>query len=187
VFADDYPVARDAALHFLDMLTTKPTHANILRFLARVRPKSRLLLECCLSILHREPDRVPRHHDEAIVAAELLGEHFGGDQEVLLQLISGWTVDFPRRGVILALCEGWPESPLLDEIMEAWQDQRLELSHVAFFQLLSRKAQQTSTAAQAAPLSGAAASHTQTSDQTLLDPLSTAPTTRASIGAFPAQ
>ena len=79
--------------------------------------------------------------DEAMVAAELLGEHFGGDQEVLLQLISGWTVDSPQRGVILALCEGWPESPLLDEIIEAWQDQRLELSHVAFFQLLSRKAQ----------------------------------------------
>ena len=61
VFADDYPVARDAALHFLETLTTKPTHPNILRFLGRVRPKSRLLLECCLSIFHREWDRVPRH------------------------------------------------------------------------------------------------------------------------------
>jgi hypothetical protein len=141
VFADDYPVARDAAPHFLDTLTTKPTHPNILRFLGRVRPKSRLLLECCLSTLHRESDRFSRYHDEDMVAAELLGEHFGGDQEVLLQLTSGWTVDFPRRGVILALCEGWPESHLLDEIIEAWQDQRLELSYVAFFQLLSRKAQ----------------------------------------------
>ena len=141
VFADTYPAARDAALHFLDTLPTKPWHPNILRFLGRVRPKSRLLLECCLSALHREPDRFPRYRDEDMVAAELLGEHFGGDQEVLLQLTSGWTVDSPRQGVILALCEGWTESHLLDELIEALKNQRLELTYATYFQLLSHKAE----------------------------------------------
>ena len=87
VFADEYPVARDAALHFLETLPTMPTQQNILRFLSRAHPKSRLLLECCLHTLLRESDHLPRRSDEDMVAAKLLGEHFGGDQEILAQLI----------------------------------------------------------------------------------------------------
>lgn len=87
LFADDYPSPRQEALRFLEERSERTAPPNILRFLGRTAPKSQLLLEYCLKALSLRDDKRD-YSREKVVAAELLGTHFGGDSEVLMQLIS---------------------------------------------------------------------------------------------------
>lgn len=140
MFADEYPAPRDEALRFLETRVERTTQPNILRFLGRVRPKSRLLLEYCLKTLRIGEDQYDcSANDEVIEAAELLGTHFGSDQEVLKRIVSGNAARHIYEKVILALCEGWPDSEELGRIYEVVRKQKLPLSYATYFSLMSRK------------------------------------------------
>src|SRR5262249_13627766 len=118
MFADEYPAPRDEAIRFLEERPERTAMSNILRFLGRARPKSSLLLEYCLKALGGEETPISRSGQEVDIAAELVGAHFGGDSEVLARVMSVRPLEALHEGMLLALCEGWPESADLERMFE---------------------------------------------------------------------
>jgi hypothetical protein len=140
LFAEEYPLPRDEALHFLEGREDRKAKPNILRFLSRARPKSSLLLDYCLKKLHIGDDKQDTSGEDAVVAAELLGSHFGNDSDVLAQIMSGRAKSRIYQKVILALCEGWPESKELDQIFERVREQKWLLNYKTYLNLVCLKA-----------------------------------------------
>jgi energy-coupling factor transporter ATP-binding protein EcfA2 len=141
LFADQYPSPRNEALSFLEVRTERTSKPNILRFLGRVRPKSHLLLEYCLKALHIGDDQQDSSGEEAVVAAELLGSNYAGDGDILAHIMTEKVRKRIYNKVILALCEGWPESEELSLIFEIVADKKVPLFYPAYFQLICRKSE----------------------------------------------
>jgi len=143
LLANDYTEAREEALAFLeDNYIVSP---NVLRFIAQTKPKSELLLENCLRAL--SPSEASRVRDVEITdtAAELLGAHFGDDPQVLQRLLAERRLpsvqgdSFDER-LIVALCEGWPDSKELEQIFNAAREFKPRLPQT-YFQLICRKSE----------------------------------------------
>src|SRR6266849_1237710 len=81
--------ASSEALDFLgsQLPNAETTSLNVLGFLDRAAPKSRLLLDYCLSTLGSTKSTPHYTSDEARYAIELLGKHFAGDPNVLKELM----------------------------------------------------------------------------------------------------
>ena len=110
-FADEYPAPCSELIEFLSNQSDRLTDPNILRFLGRTRPKSNLLLEYCLTALAGQSNQYDPSGERILVAAELLGENFGGDLTILERIASNTKKDFPPPSwVIIALAEGWHDS-----------------------------------------------------------------------------
>jgi len=139
IFADEFSSPRDEAIRFLEDRTERTATPNILRFLGRIRPKSPILLEYCLEALCIGDDQNGCSREGVAVAAELLGTHFGGDSDVLGHIASGSPERHIDEKVIIALCEGWPESEELERIFEIVYKQRVPMSYATYFQLICRK------------------------------------------------
>ncbi len=138
IFADEYPSPRDEALHFLETREERTATSNILQFLGRASPKSRLLLEYCLKALRIGED-CDCNEEVAIVSAELLGKHFGGDSDILTRMMSNSAKELILEKEIFFLCEGWPESKELDRIFELIRKKKPQMSYEAYFQLICQK------------------------------------------------
>lgn len=148
LFADEYPVPCNELLEFLNSQTDRLTDINILRFLGRTRPKSSLLLEYCLDTLTGRSGEYSSLGEKMLVAAELLGENFGGDLTVLERILSNVRQDFfPPCWVITALAEGWHDREEFGRIFEqvfreGFEDilqEVIELHHAGYFALVCRK------------------------------------------------
>jgi hypothetical protein len=129
--ADEYPGPREEALEFLRATGPErpPYHQSpeVLSFIARCLPQSVLLRDFCLATV------LPEHIDlggwrGAEFAAELLGTHFRGDEEVLRQLTEAANAEFSlppgwfplSSGVLCALGEGWTNAEGLNTAW-AWR------------------------------------------------------------------
>ncbi|AFZ27223.1 putative NTPase (NACHT family) [Cylindrospermum stagnale PCC 7417] len=139
IFAHEYPSPRNELLQFLEHQTERNTNSNILRFLDKVCPKSSLLLEYCLNTLDTRAKYSGRLGQEEIVAAQLLGENFGGDQEVLNRIIAGADLEDVSDKIIVALCEGWTESQEFAFIFERVSRDPSKLTYAAYFKIICRK------------------------------------------------
>jgi hypothetical protein len=142
LFADEYPLPREDALTILQ--TERVRHPVVLRFIARIKPQSRLLLDNCFFALAGPSLKNYYYIEEATTAAELLGLHFGGDQEVLARLIAEHSIETINKdsfdgNLIMALCEGWPESEELEQIYEAAIKHQPLLSYPVYFHLICQK------------------------------------------------
>jgi hypothetical protein len=114
ILADEYPGPRDDTIRFFEgRVDTTPT-LNELRFLARVRPRSDLLLGKCMKALEIGEEKRHVSGWEAIAAADILGAQYSRDEEVYRRIIADCTVSSYPYGAVMALCEGWPGSPELD-------------------------------------------------------------------------
>jgi hypothetical protein len=127
ILADEYPGLREEAIRYFEARPDARPKVNELRFLARVRPGSGLLLGKCMKALEIGEERRNMSGGESIAAAAILGLQFSQDEEVYERIVADFTGPwFPYRAV-MALCEGWPDSPELDRIynpriMEAGYD-----------------------------------------------------------------
>jgi hypothetical protein len=148
MFADEYPSARDEVLEFLETRKERTAKPNILRFLGKIRPKSCLLLEYCLKALHIGEDD-DCSGEIAIVAAKLLGKHFGGDYDVLARILSEREKKYTYKNMLLPyikiwipLCEGWPENEELDNIFKLINKQK-QLYEVYFVLICQKSSSKT--------------------------------------------
>src|SRR5262249_17114874 len=129
VLADEYPGPReDAIRHFEEGADDQPG-PNELRFLARVRPGSSLLLRKCMKALQIGETKRHTTGREAIAATEILGTQFPRDEEVRRRIVADCTGPWFPHGPLMALCEGWPESP---EVDHAYDPRILEGPHDLF-------------------------------------------------------
>jgi hypothetical protein len=137
-FADEYQSPCDEAIMFFGERKERNSTPEILRFLGRVKPKSSLLLEYCLHALSNK-DGQTYSFDKMIAACELLGGNFANDKNVLKQIVKN-TKSFPfADNIIIALCEGWPDSDELEQIYEQACKHHPQLPYYTYFQLISRK------------------------------------------------
>lgn len=138
--ADEYPTARAEATEYLRSSTARSPGTNALRFLARAHPRSALLLDACLRCLWNGGSLAERWAAEDIlVAAEVLGANFGGDNNVLQRITSHRKGEDLDEKEVLALCEGWPESDELERILARVRRENPSLTYGAYFQLVTRK------------------------------------------------
>jgi hypothetical protein len=114
IVAAEYPTLAQELLGKIESRTsTSPaTSANILKFVAVVRPKSLLLRERCLEVLRSH--KSGRSQDETdAVAAELLASHYK-DGDTFIELLRMTPLEAPATdwafGPLLALADGWLES-----------------------------------------------------------------------------
>jgi hypothetical protein len=112
--ADAYPQVRQEILAFLESRPERTAAPNLLRFLARNRPKSQLLLDYCLGNLHVGQDAVDVRGPVGDVASSILGEHFGGNPRALESVLAGKAGECLYGRTVLALTEGWPDHPYLE-------------------------------------------------------------------------
>jgi len=85
-----------------------------LEILSRLHPRSAVLRSALFKTLHGQARTLPRER-YACLAARLLGEHFGGDIQVLADLIPGGTLPdlvSGSPGVLGHLVRSWPLSEL---------------------------------------------------------------------------
>ena len=121
--ADEYAFARDEALSFLESVRharwgSHELDSTVLRFLSRAKPGSSLLLDYCLKALFEDQDQTLGTLEQVVTAAEILGTQFGGRQDVLARIMQQNERDRLDDAFILALCEGWPKSTELEEILD---------------------------------------------------------------------
>ncbi len=143
LFADDYSTPRKEAIKFIEDPNTYSNEVTILQFLGRVLPKSEVLLNHCLSSLHLTGRSYSLGDLEiALTSAELLAEHFGGDDDILHALTTKPIVDgnWVAEGALIALCIGWPNCEELERVWKAVKDNKIRLLYPTFFHLLSAKA-----------------------------------------------
>lgn len=130
-FAASFPEPSSDLIEALRTSQEESQNVLPLRFVARLRPRDPFLAERALKILaHR-----PVVGMSATVAAEILGEHFHGDEDILQRLLATRQGRVYDPAVTVGLCIGWPESPALQEVCE-WlnqnQDHQLELVSGAY-------------------------------------------------------
>jgi hypothetical protein len=104
--AADYPEARHDVLGFLKSNMDKMRDPKVLQFLEKVNPRGGLLRELCLSMLHARGDL--GHYRGAMVAAEIIGNQFSRDNDLLEVLLKRCCQDHPDEALVWALAEGWP-------------------------------------------------------------------------------
>lgn len=123
-FAVQTPALRDAVLAFIRQHGTASS-PDLMRFLSAVRPRSReladaLLAEATGTVVDRSDARTV-----LLLSAELLGQHFAGDTEVLAALLQDGQ---PTEGELLALAMGWRRTPEARSRFDAANHDRLPLS-----------------------------------------------------------
>ena len=132
LLAHNFEEPRIEALQFLESRSDKTAGPNILRFVARAKPRSKLLLDLCISALVRRDQDL--YGPTPSAAAELLADHFAGDAEVK-KLIPP-VIDanrFLNSYVLMALSEGWPDSEEIAMAMQLLRDHVERLSLVPYY------------------------------------------------------
>jgi hypothetical protein len=128
-FADQAPVLRKAldAAETQAWLSRKYT-PGALRYFALTQPRSGGLLERCLSMV-ADTGRSWNERQLQLTAAEVLAHAFVGDAEVLTRL--GEMLEHELwPGPIAALCDGWPDSALMDRIFDDLAEDRRPQNHL---------------------------------------------------------
>ena len=146
MFADEYTVPKREALAYWESETpdSEKASSNVLGFLDRAAPKSRLMRDYCLATLSRTTQAPHYTSDEAEYAIQLLGKNFAGDDGILNELMkltpakTANGTDVVPENVILALCEGWPRTEEFQQILNIVSETNQPLKYASYFQLSSR-------------------------------------------------
>ncbi len=67
------------------------------------------------------------------VITDVLARSFGGDEPILEALLDRFEPTIDSDALILALCKGWPESSVIDELYAELQTQKEPVSLVALY------------------------------------------------------
>ncbi len=126
---------RDALLEAVNGDSKLARTPEVLLLRANIQPRSLALRDACINALD-ESGRQQWEFDSVDEAADILGEQFGADSETL-SLLKKLDPSFRNQGVILSLCAGWPESPELASVFEAFTggDRHLALNYPTMFAL----------------------------------------------------
>jgi hypothetical protein len=115
-FADEYPQPQAELTEFLERNKRNDDGQGAwsLRFLSRAAPRSELLKHLCMIALAGKDNKFDHSYEEALLAAELLVKNFNEDETIWQWLKINIKDDYKDEvpeNIILALSEGWPDSP----------------------------------------------------------------------------
>ncbi len=89
------------------------SNLNLLDFLNRTMPNSKLLKNICLRMIKKKD----RYYNNVYLVSRILGENFNDDENVYKELIKIDNI-FLEANKIVALCIGWPDDKKLKEIFD---------------------------------------------------------------------
>lgn len=137
----DYPLVLDSLFAFLETRKERDITPNILRVLSREKPKSELLrLYLIEQIIGGEQDASRKNPETYMIASEILGEHYGGQEQVLESIMENQELNaFVKEPIIISLCEGWPDSEQLDTLFTLMKEEKRKVSLEALYQVMSIK------------------------------------------------
>ncbi|MBP6912441.1 MAG: NACHT domain-containing protein [Candidatus Pacebacteria bacterium] len=147
ILADKYNTPKKEALGYFTNLHTKVARSNSLYFLERTVPKSLLLLEYCLNVIavtNRNDPQYLRHneitHSDSLVAVEILGRNFKGDEKVQEMIEARINTKMPvDENAIKLLSEGWPNSTYLQTSFDYLAKNSPQISWGTYFRMVSLK------------------------------------------------
>ena len=127
---------RALSLRLIDEHFRGPAPPAALRLIERARPTSGYLREICLkSLAHSGPTNWPSF-SAALTAGEVLSRNFVGDQQTEAALLQRVNADPLSPGLIAAIADGWPTSPLM-EALKAKLQQGVGLPIPVHFKLVA--------------------------------------------------
>jgi hypothetical protein len=138
--------AKDLYEHLLSIPGDAPLDAVHLQFLERQGAPGARLRDGCLATMARAT-RANRIDDASLIASEILGRAFAGDEVVLQRLAIPTGADEIHRGLgdlclpLVSICEGWPDSAELDRIFRCLQERKLTLPPFAACAVIARRSQ----------------------------------------------
>jgi hypothetical protein len=136
--APQYPSVESDLKTLLSSNSALTQTAAGLSFIAKSAPRSPLLLQHCLSVLSAGKSG---HNwiEHVETAATLVAEHFSNRVDVGNQLVELMR-QFSQIGPLIAVCLGWPSSPILDELYANFTDPRFRsLSEMAEYYVVYTK------------------------------------------------
>lgn len=139
ILADEYPLPCDDALEFLESHTERVAESNTLSFLSRTKPGSKLLRNYCLGSFYANQSQLRLSQNDEAMAAKLLGSQFKNNEDIFMCLHQR-DMKMPLDSkLIIALCEGWPESKELDEMYNYYFKNKPKIGYEPYFYLISTK------------------------------------------------
>jgi hypothetical protein len=145
-FADEYPLPQKELIEFLEANRDNDrAHGSwALRFLSRASPRSELLKHLCMAALASSDNKFDDSYEEAFIAAELLVKNFNEDGSVWQWLRGNIKDSYDGEeevpeNIILALSEGWPDSPEFDRIAQTIDEKKQPLTYAVLLYLSCRK------------------------------------------------
>jgi hypothetical protein len=138
-FADQNASLCTQILSEIENETRGSENSEQIRFIARHRPKSSLLVEWCFETLFGAKQTSSGMSWEALTAASVLGGHFKGDPNILKRIMSQEPMFSEPR--IVCLCEGWPRSDELEAQWEKILECRQPLTNLVGWKLTCCKSQ----------------------------------------------
>jgi hypothetical protein len=144
-FADEYPESQKELIEFLEANKDNDrVHGSwALRFLNQAAPRSDLLRHLCMTALAGRDNKFDDSYEEALIAAELLVKNF--DDEAVWQWLRANIKDSydgeekVPENIILALSEGWPDSPEFVRIARAIDEKEQPMTFPVLIYLSCRK------------------------------------------------
>jgi NACHT domain len=137
--AADYPDLQSEILSILEADPKLAANPHALAFVARARPASQLVIDRCLAAMPAPDTNFPR---ASFVAAEILAGAFAGDEYVYSKLLEKLPIArggpwlYVRPELAIALCIGWPNSEVIEDLYrQAVQDARSTSDYSAFFEI----------------------------------------------------
>jgi hypothetical protein len=113
-----------------------------LLFLSRTAPQSQLLKDLCLVALAGKDNKFEENSEASVLAAELLVKNFNGDESIWQWLKSNIKDNYEDKvpeNIILALSEGWPDTPEFDRIAKVVDEKNQGLTYPTFMYLSCRR------------------------------------------------
>lgn len=139
ILADEYPLPSEEALEFLKTRAEKVAESNILNFLSKTRPGSKLLRNYCLNSFYANQNGPKLPQDDVSTAAKLLGIQFRKSEEILLVLSLKYKEMSFDSKLVIALCEGWPTCKKLDDMYNYYLKNKPKIDYETYFYLISVK------------------------------------------------
>lgn len=132
IFADQSPIVQKEAISFLTGRESEMVDSEILKIIARIRPRSKILQEYCLKAFKSNIYPLP------LISAGIIGKHFGGT-EILNDILPS-KIEMPISAeVFIALNRGWPESEELKTVIDLMKDAR-KIPSAAYMDFICREA-----------------------------------------------
>jgi len=132
IFADQPPIVQKEMIDFLTGKESEIVDSEILKLIARIRPRSKILQDYCIEAFKKNIYPLP------LLAADIIGKHFGGTE--VLNYILPAKIEMPISGkVFIALNRGWPESEEFDTIRNLMKNAR-KIPHSAYMDFICREA-----------------------------------------------
>ena len=138
IYADSYNEVSNDLLTLINANELPPTE-NVLQFLARVKPKSRLLLDYLIKFVNNfESPRNFLSLTQLFAATQVLGANFKNNKEALDKILEGRDRANLSDSLIALVFEAWSGVSVADDLLKLLTKNKTPLSESTYYEIATR-------------------------------------------------